>query len=244
MSAPRASTSSRAASGSTRVRGFVGSGNDPAHGVFFVDAGQFDHAAVFAESFCEALEAVLVVHVHAAGVGGDAEEVGDEDKKCLGVGRAEVAIERGELVLFGAAGVELANVADEDDLEGRHEGGGLGAIEDLENRSGGEVEVGEAEVAKVGRNEGTEDSRTATVEEEYLVAGEDIAGAEGPGAGSSSVDFGHKTTNGREARAPATAAHRAKPRLEGQIRGRASQIRASIMRFQNTFLSCDKAVRN
>ena len=133
MSAPRASTSSRAASGSRRVAGLVRGGHGPAHGVLFAHAGQLHHAAVLAQGLAEALEAVLVVHVHAAGVGGDAQEVGDEQQQRLGVGRAEVAVEGGELVLLCAAGVEVAHVAHKDDLERGHERGGLGAVEDFED---------------------------------------------------------------------------------------------------------------
>jgi hypothetical protein len=113
----------------------------------------------------------------------------------------------------------------------------LGAVEYLEDRSGGEVEIGEAEVAEVGRNEGAEDGGAAAVEEEDFVAGKDVAGAEGTRAGGGGVDFGDKTAYGREASAPADAAHRASPRRVGLIL-------ASSMRLQNTSSRCEKGVRN
>ena len=78
MSAPSASTSSRAASGSRRVLGLLRRGHRPAHGVFLVHARQLHHAAVLAQRLGQPLEAVLVVHLHAPRVGGDAQEVGDE----------------------------------------------------------------------------------------------------------------------------------------------------------------------
>ena len=53
MSAPRESTSSRAASGSKLdVAGFGGVG-DPFDGVVFVDAGELDDAAPVAEGFAD-----------------------------------------------------------------------------------------------------------------------------------------------------------------------------------------------
>ena len=54
--------------------GLVRGGRGPAHGVLFAHAGQLHHAAVLAQGLAEALKAVLVVHVHAAGVGRDAQD--------------------------------------------------------------------------------------------------------------------------------------------------------------------------
>ena len=132
---------------------------------------------MLAESFGKALEAILVVHVHAARVGGDAQEVGDKKQQRLRVRRAEVAIERRKLILLGAARVELAHVADKDYLEGRHERGRLRVIEHFKDGGCCEVEVGEAEIAQIGLNEGLEDGGAAAIQQEDLVAGEDIAGA-------------------------------------------------------------------
>ena len=145
----------------------------------------------------------------------------------------------------------MADVADEYDLEGRHEGWGLGAVQYFENRSGCQVKVGEAEVAEIGRDEGAEDSRAAAIEKEDFVANEDVAGAEGRGTGCRGIDFGHKTAYRGEARTPAPAAHRAKPIREEQMRGREVQIRSCVgkisaetMRLQNTLCGCEKAVPN
>ena len=135
------------------VAGF-GGGGDPADGVVLVDAGQLDDAAPVAEGLADALVALLVLVVHLAEVGGDAEVVGDEEEEGLRVGRAEVGVDGGELFFFAAAAVEGFEVADEEDLEGRHERGGLGAVEDVEDAGVGEVEVVEGEVAGVGRGRG------------------------------------------------------------------------------------------
>ncbi len=160
------------------VAGF-GGGGDPADGVVLVDAGELDDAAPVAEGLADALEALLVLVVHLAEVGGDAEVVGDEEDEGLRVGRAEVGVDGGELFLLGAAAVEGFEVADEEDLEGRHEGWGLGAVEGVEDAGLGEVEVVEGEVAGAFGDEGGEDGLAAAVVEEDLVAEEDVAGAEG-----------------------------------------------------------------
>ena len=119
--------------------------------------------------------------------------VGDEDDEGRRVGRAEVGVDGGEFFFFAAAAVEGFQVADEEDLEGRHERWGLGAVEDLEDGGVGEVEIVEAEVAGVGRGEGVEDGVAAAVVEEDLVAEEDVAGADGLRGG----DFGDEAVGGR-----------------------------------------------
>ena len=159
-------------------RGGFGGGDDPLDGVVLVDAGEFDEAAPVAEGVADLFVALFVLVVHLAEVGGDAEVVGDEDEEGGGVGGAEVGIDRGKFFFFGAAAVEGFQVANEEDLEGRHEGWGLGAVEDVEDGGVGEVEVVEAEVAGVGGREGGEDGAAAAVVEEDLVAEEDVAGTD------------------------------------------------------------------
>ena len=176
------------------VAGF-GGGGDPFDGVGLVDAGQLDEAAPVAEGLADLFVALLVLVVHLAQVGGDAEVVGDEEDEGLRVGRAEVGVDGGELFFFAAASVEGFEAADEEDLEGRHERWGLGAVEDLEDAGLGEVEVVEAEVAGVFGREGGEDGFAAAVVEEDLVADEDVAGAQGRGIG----DLGDEAVGGGEA---------------------------------------------
>ena len=86
MSAPSASTSSRAASASKRDAARFGLRRRPADGVGLGDAGEFDHAAVVAEGLADAVVALLVLIVHLAQVGGDAQVVGDEEHDGLRVG--------------------------------------------------------------------------------------------------------------------------------------------------------------
>ena len=84
---------------------------------------------MLAQSFRQPLIAVLVVHLHAPRVRGDAKKVGDEEQQCLRIRRAEIAVQRRELVLLCAARVELAHIAHKDHLERRHQRRRLRAIQ-------------------------------------------------------------------------------------------------------------------
>ena len=186
MSAPSASTSSRAASGSTRVPAScaVATIQRMASSSFTRASSTMPQCSPSVS--LQAVEAVLVVHVHAAHVGGDAQKIGDEDQQSLRIGRAEVAVESGELVFLGAARIELAHVAHEDDLEGRHQRGRLRAVEHLEDGRRPQVEVGQTEVLQVRRNEGLHHGGAAAFLQKQLVPGQHIAGLE-PAAGSSAA---------------------------------------------------------
>src|ERR1700678_462217 len=107
----------------------------------------------------------------------------DKEDEGLWVGRAEVGVNGGELFFFAAAAVERFEVSYEEDLEGRHEGWGLGAVQDFEDAGLGEVKIVEAEVASIFGSEGGEDGFAATVVEEDLVAEEDVGGSEGSWGG-------------------------------------------------------------
>ena len=72
-----------------------------------------------------------------------------------------------------------------------------------------EVEIGEAEVAKLGRDEGLENGGAAAILEEELVSGQHVTGLERAGVFGSGFDFGHKAADGRETRSPARGAQRA-----------------------------------
>ena len=195
MSAPSASTSSRAASGSKRMPRDFGLGGDPADGVDFSDTGQLDQAAGVAQRLADALVALFVLIVHAAQVGGDAEVVGDEEQDGLRVGAAEVGVDGGEFGLPGAAAVEQLEVAHEEHLEGSHQRWRLRAVEDLEDGGLGEVEVVKREVARGLRSQRGQHSLTAALVEECLVAQQDVAGAQGRGRG----DLGEKAVGRCEA---------------------------------------------
>ena len=83
-----------------------GMGDDPADGVGLFDLGELDDAAPVAEGLTDAVEALFVLEVHAAEIGGEMEVIGDEEEDGLGVGRAEVGVDGGELGFLRTAGVE------------------------------------------------------------------------------------------------------------------------------------------
>ncbi len=146
MSAPSASASSRAASGIEAHSVALALRCDPAQRIGLIDARQFHDAAPVAQRFADALVAVLVLHVHATRIGGDADVVGDEQDEALRIGRAEVFFDRGELVLLRAARVERLQSTHKEDLERRHQRRRARAVQHFEDVRLREVEVREAEV--------------------------------------------------------------------------------------------------
>ena len=208
--------------------GLLRRGRHPAHRVFLVHAGQFHHAAMLAQRLGQALEAVLVVHLHPPRIGGDAQEIGDKNQERLRIRRVEVAAQSRELLLLGAAGVELTHVAHKNHLERRHQRRSPRPVQHFEDRGPGEIQVGEAEVPEIGRHKGLEHGAAAAVQQKGFVAGQHIAGLERPLAGRGSLDLRHKACHGGKSRAPARAAHRTGLRI-------ARPLDAYIMRLQNTF---------
>ena len=155
--------------------GLLRRGHGPAHRVFLVHARQLHHAAVLAQRLGQPLKAVLVVHLHAPRVGGDAQEVGDKNQQRLRVGRAEIAVQRRKFVFLGAARVKLAHVAHKNHLERRHQRRRLRAVQHFEDRGSGQVEVGEAEIPQIRRHKGLEHGGAAAVQQKDLVAGQHVA---------------------------------------------------------------------
>jgi hypothetical protein len=102
--------------------------------------------------------------------------VGYEEDEGLRIGGSEVTVNGVEFGFFTASRVEALQTADEEDLEGRHERWGLGAVEDFEDAGVGEVEIAEAEVAGFFGGEGGEDGFAAAVVEEDFIADEDVTG--------------------------------------------------------------------
>ncbi len=106
----------------------------PAHRIFFVHARQFDHAAVFAQRLRQPLKAILVVHLHAPRVGGNAQKIGDKNQQRLRIGRLEIPVQRGKLILLRAPRVELPHIAHKNHLKRRHQRRRLRAIQHIKNR--------------------------------------------------------------------------------------------------------------
>ena len=170
-------------------------------------------------------------------VGGDMDKVGDEDHQRLRIRRAEIALQRGELVLFGAARIELAHIADENHLEGRHQRGCLRAVQHLEDGGCGQVQVGEAKIPQIRRHKGLEHGGAAAVQKEDLVAGQHVARLERPFAGRRSLDLGHKAACGGKSCAPAHAGQRTDLRTGG---GWSNQSCGSVSWVYNSKLSSER----
>ena len=103
----------------------------PADRLPFVHPRQLDNGAILTEGVADALIAILVGHVHATGVGGDADVVGDEDEHGSRVRILAVLLDGREPVLVRGTAVETFHAPHEEHLEGRHQRRGAGAVEDL-----------------------------------------------------------------------------------------------------------------
>src|SRR5579859_1011428 len=77
-----------------------------------------------------------------------------------------------------AAAVELLDAAHEQDLKGRHERRGAGAIQNFSQAYFGEIKIVQAEVAQVRRNKVLEQRLAALVAKENFIADEHVCGAE------------------------------------------------------------------
>ena len=120
-----------------------------------------------------------------------------------GFRRLEVAIERGEFFLFCAARVELADAADENHLERRHQRWCLRAVQNFEDRGRTEIEIGKTEIAKIGWYKSLEHGGSASVEEKDFVAGQHITSAKLARARGGSLNLSGKAGNRAESRTPA-----------------------------------------
>ena len=180
MSAPSASASSRAASGSHFMSRASAAAITQRSRVSFVHARQFHHAAIVTQGFADALVAIFVLHVHAAQVGWQTEMIGNEENDRLRIGRAEVVFQRGKLFLLCAAGVEGFQVADKDHLEGRHQRRRLGLVENVEDIGLGEIQIAERELAQSGVQQRVDDSTAAAFIEEDFVPDQHVTGAQTP----------------------------------------------------------------
>ena len=131
---------------------------------------------MFAERLPEPLKAVLIVHIHATNVGGDAHKIGNKNQQRLRIWRFEIAIESRKLFLLGAAGIELAHVAHKNHLEWSHQRRRLRPVEYFKDRRSIEIQIGETKVLQFRRNKALDDGCAAAVEQERLVARQHITG--------------------------------------------------------------------
>ena len=174
MSPPSESTSSRAASRS--IFDFAGGAIFlyPANGVAFFDAAQFDDRAIPAESFTNALVAFFVGEVHAAGVDGNADVVGDEDQYRVGIGIATVLLDGVEFFFVRSAAEKGFDAAHEKDLKRRHERGSSGAVKNFRQIGFREIKFEETEFPQIRWNQVLQNRVAAFFAEKYFVSHKNI----------------------------------------------------------------------
>ncbi len=147
---------------------------NPADGFAFFDARQLDDAAVLAHGLADALVAFLVLHLHAADVGGNADVVGDEYQQRIGIRILAVIFDGGKLFFVRAAAIKTLHAAHEENLEGCHQRRGAGTVENFGEIDLSQIEFKQAEVPHVSGNQMFEDRVTETLAEEGFVAHEDV----------------------------------------------------------------------
>ena len=194
MSPPSESTSSRAASASSFTPSAFGRLHGPVHRVAFLHPRQLQHRAVLAQGLANALVALLVRHVHAAHIGGNADVVGDKHQHRVGIRIGEVLLDGRELFVVLAASVEVLHAANEEDLEGRHQRRRACAVENLAQVHLRQIHVVEAELANVLRHEVLQDGFPAFPAEERFIADKDVSRRQ-----LARLHVGHEAVRRREA---------------------------------------------
>src|SRR5258708_11113721 len=147
---------------------------NPADSFAFLHPRQFDDAAVLAHGFANALVAFFVLHLHAADVGGNADVVGDEYQEGVGIRVLAVVFDGSKFFFVRATAKKILHAAHEENLEGRHQRRGTGAVENFCKIGLRQVEFKKAEVAHVDWYKLLEDCVAETLSEEGFVAHEDV----------------------------------------------------------------------
>ncbi len=175
MSAPSASTSSRAASGSMRTPASCAVAT-----VQRIASSSFTRASstmpqcspsVSRRRSKRFLSSISMRRLSE----GMRRKVRNENQQSLRIRRSEIAIQRSKLLFFRAACIELPHVAHEDHLKRRHQRRRLCAVEHLKDRSAIQVHVRQAEVSQVWRDKSLEHGSAAAIEQESLIARQHIA---------------------------------------------------------------------
>ncbi len=181
-------------------------GHQPAHRVTLLHAHQLHHAAPIAQRLADALVAVLVLHVHAAQVGGQMQMIGNENQQRLRIRRAPVGIERGKLIFLRAARVERFYIAQKQHLKGRHQRRRLRAIERLEDARLRQVDLCQREIAHGGPgsciDQRIQNRAAAALVEVCFIAEQHISGPQ-RAAIARSLDLRDEAVRGGEAAQPA-----------------------------------------
>ena len=178
MSPPSASTNSRAPSASIFHSAAGAVIRNPADRLALFHPRQFHDAAVLAHGFADALVALLVLHLHAADVGGNADVVGDKNQKRIGIRILAVVFDGGQFFFVRSAAKKILHAAHEENLKRRHERRSAGAVENLRQIVFGEIELKETEVPQIGRHQVLEDRVAKAFAEKGFIAHEDVGRAQ------------------------------------------------------------------
>ena len=104
--------------------------------------------------------------------------VGDKDDERIGIRVLAVVLNGGELVFVGAAAKEILHAAHEENLKRRHQRRSAGAVENLGQIVFGEIELEEAEVTQIGRDQVLEDCVAKALAEKSFIADENVGRAQ------------------------------------------------------------------
>src|SRR5207248_3787621 len=144
----------------------------------FFHPRQLDDGAMLAQGLAQPLEALAILQLHAAHVGGNVDVVGDENQQRIRIGVLEVIGQRLELIVLLAAAVQRLDVAQEEDLEGRHQRGSAGVVEDLLQWRLCQIEFVQAEIAQRAGDQVLQDGVAAAAAKKTFVAYQHVGGAQ------------------------------------------------------------------
>ncbi len=194
----------------------AGAFHRPAHGITLFHARQLNHAAEFAQGFPDAFEALFILHIHAAHVGGNADVIGNEDQQRIRIRIFNVLLDSIEIFFVAAAAIEGFHPANEEHLKRGHEGGGTGAVKNFSHVGFRQIEVIEAEFTKVGGNKVLQDGIAAAAAKEGLIAHQDISRIQLTGRYFGFKSFGLAEPGARQSIILQDVAHQGARKIAGE----------------------------
>src|SRR5262249_19285530 len=135
-------------------------------------------AAIRPHLFTDALIALLVLHVHAASVGGNADVVSNKNQHSIRVGIFAVLLDGVELVFVRAGSEESLHAFHKENLERSHQRWCTGTVEDFGKISLCQIKIKQAEVPQLGWNQMFKNGFATTLAEENFVADKYIRGTQ------------------------------------------------------------------
>ena len=188
----------------------------PAHGITLFHARQLNYAAEFAQGFPDAFEALFILHIHTAHVGGNIDVISDEDQQRIRIGILNVLLDSVEVFFMAAAAVEGFHPANEEHLKRGHEGGSAGAVKNFSHAGFRQIEVIEAEFTKVGGNKVLQDGIAAAAAEEGLITHQDISRIQLTGRDFGLKSFGLTEAGARQSIILQDVAHQGARKIAGE----------------------------